>query len=108
MGKIKTELENLSFKYEHPEDYAEVTKRLEETASEREHIFADFTKPIAQALDTLGVSYQIKARVKSPYSIWHKMQNKHVSFDEIDDIRAVRIIVTPKSRTSEVSECFKV
>lgn len=108
LGKIKTELENLSFKYEHPEDYAEVTKRLEETASERENIFADFTKPIAQALDTLGVSYQIKARVKSPYSIWHKMQKKHVTFEEVYDILACRIIFTPTDRSTEIDESYRI
>ena len=61
-----------------------------------------------EQLDKMGLKFRILARVKSIYSIWNKMQNKHVSFDEIYDILAVRIIVTPKSRTNEVNECFNV
>ena len=56
----------------------------------------------------MGIKYEIKERVKSPYSIWSKMQNKHVSFDEIYDILAVRIIFTPQNRDEEINECFKI
>lgn len=56
----------------------------------------------------MGYDYQIKARVKSPYSIWCKMQNKHVTFDEIYDILAVRIIFKPKKREEEVNDCFNI
>ena len=108
LNKIKTELENLSFRYDHPQEYANIEHKLADTESQRDTLFAQFTAPIREELDKLGVDYKIKARVKSPYSIWNKMQNKHVSFDEIYDILAVRIIVTPKSRTNEVNECFNV
>ena len=106
--KIKTELENLSFKFEHPEEYANITNKLNFTKEQRDKLFEDFTAPIRQSLDAAGVKYKIIARVKSPYSIWNKMQTKHVTFDEIYDILAVRIIFTPKVREEEINECFNI
>ena len=108
LNKIKTELEDLSFRYEHPEEYDDIKNKLADTQAQRDSIFASFTKPIREALDRMGIQYEIKARVKSPYSIWNKMQNKHVTFDEIYDILAVRIIYTPKVRSEEINECFKI
>jgi len=106
--KIKSELENLSFKFEHPEEYAAIDKKLEATRVSRHQLFDQFTKPIEEALDKMGIAYEIKERVKTPYSIWNKMQNKHVTFEEIYDILAVRIIFTPKVRAEEVNECFNI
>ncbi len=108
LNKIKTELENLSFRYDHPQEYDNIVHKLADTEAQRDQLFAQFTAPIKEELDKLGVEYKIKARVKSPYSIWNKMQNKHVSFDEIYDILAVRIIFTPKIRDNEVNECFNI
>ena len=108
LNKIKTELENLSFKYEHPEEYAEIEKQLAQTQPERDTIFDKFTPPIRLALDEIGMKYTIKARIKSPYSIWRKMQNKHVSFAEVFDILAIRIVFTPKNRAEEVNECYRI
>ena len=108
LNKIKTELEDLSFSYEHPDEYANIRKKLSMTEDERNKLFSDFTTPIREALDATGIKYEIKARVKSPYSIWNKMQNKHVSFNEIYDILAVRIIFTPKERKNEINECFSI
>ena len=106
--KIKTELENLSFKYEHPEEYKVIEKKLEATAAERDKVFKDFTAPIRAQLDKMGMKYHILARVKSIYSIWNKMQTKHVPFEEIYDILAVRIIFTPKSLEEELNNCFDI
>lgn len=108
LNKIKTELENLSFRFEHPEEYADITNKLSFTKEQRDKLFEDFTTPIREALDKTGVKYEIKARVKSPYSIWNKMQTKHVTFDEIYDILAVRIIFTPSVRADEINECFNI
>ena len=108
LNKIKTELEDLSFKYEHPEEYASIEEKLASTQASRDTLFKQFTTPIREALDKMGINYQIKARVKSPYSIWNKMQNKHVTFEEIYDILAVRIIYTPKTRAEEINECFRI
>ena len=108
LNKIKTELENLSFKFEHPERYSAIEHQLQSTQDSRDMLFDKFTGPIRKVLDGMGVKYQIKARVKSPYSIWRKMEAKHVTFDQIYDILAVRIILTPKDRNNEVDECFKI
>ncbi len=108
LNKIKTELENLSFRFEHPEEYQKITTKLSFTKEQRDKLFEQFTAPIRQTLDTMGIDYEIKARVKSPYSIWNKMQTKHVTFDEIYDILAVRIIFTPKVRADEINECFNI
>jgi len=106
--KIKSELENLSFRFEHPDEYESISNKLVLSQKQREELFAEFTAPIRSALDRMGIQYEIKQRVKTPYSIWSKMQNKHVSFEEIYDILAVRIIFTPRVREEEVNECFNI
>ena len=108
LNKVKTELEDLSFRYEHPEIYQNIAKQLEETQAQRDELFRDFTAPIRAALDKMGLKYEIKARVKTPFSIWNKMQKKHVSFDEIYDILAVRIVFTPNVREDEINDCFSI
>lgn len=108
LNKIKTELENLSFRYEHPEEYAQIEKKLAATQQERDALFKEFTDPIRKELDKMELEYDIKARIKSPYSIWSKMQNKHISFEEIYDILAVRIIFKPKELQQELNECFNI
>ena len=108
LNKIKTELEDLSFKYEHPDQYASIESKLQSTQGSRHELFDQFTQPIKEALDKMGIKYTLKERVKSPYSIWNKMQNKHVSFEEIYDILAVRIIFSPKQREDEINECFSI
>lgn len=108
LNKIKSELENLSFKFEHPDEFAAIEKKLESTRVSRDELFTQFTNPIEDALKRMGIQYEIKERVKSPFSIWNKMQNKHVTFEEIYDILAVRIIFTPKVREEEVNECFNI
>ena len=106
--KIKTELENLSFKYEHPEEYAEIEEKLNATAAERDKVFNDFTAPIRTQLDKMGLKYRILARVKSIYSIWNKMQTKHVPFEEIYDLLAVRIIFEPRNEEEELNDCCDI
>ena len=106
--KIKSELENLSFKFEHPEEYAAIVRQLETTKITRHQSFEQFTQPIEHTLQDMGLDYEIRERVKTPFSIWNKMQNKHVTFDEIYDILAVRIIFKPKNRRDEVDDCFKI
>lgn len=92
LNKIKTELENLSFKYEHPDTYAEISQKIESTAESRNRRYELFAEPIKKRLDEMGLDYRLKARTKSVYSIWNKMQNKGVPFEEIYDLLAVRII----------------
>ena len=108
LNRIKTELEDLSFRYEHPEEYQSIQKKLASTQESRHELFDQFTQPIEESLQKMGISYEIKERIKSPYSIWNKMQNKHVTFEEIYDILAVRIIFKPKIREDEINECFGI
>ncbi len=108
LSRIKTELENLSFKYEYPEEYARIEKKIEKTQNERDILYNEFTQPICEQLDAMGLKYHIIGRVKSPYSIWNKMQKKHVAFEDIFDILAVRIIFTPREDKDENNECFNI
>ena len=108
LNKIKTELENLSFKYEHPDDFNAISQQLASTQAERDTVFKEFTPPIREALDRMGLKYEIFSRIKSPYSIWTKMQNKHVAFDEIFDILAIRIIFEPRTPEEETNDCFNI
>ena len=108
LNKIKSELENLSFQYEHPEEYAAIKSKLAITEASRHELFDEFIVPIEVELQKMGLHYQIKERIKTPYSIWSKMQNKHVTFDEVYDILAVRIIFTPRNREEEINECFNI
>ena len=106
--KIKTELENLSFREEHPEEYQEIENKLAATATERGKVFKEFTAPIRAQMDKMGLKYRILARVKSIYSIWNKMQTKHVPFEEIYDLLAVRIIFEPRNADEELNDCFDI
>jgi len=104
LNKIKEELEDLSFSYEHPEEYKALKDKL---AGMQEHlttIFDQFTAPLREAFDAAGIKYEIKARIKTPYSIWNKMQTKHVTFEEIYDILAVRIIFDSKESEEGTEE----
>ena len=108
LNKIKSELEDLSFKYEHPIEYRDIQQKLSFSREELNNIYNDFTSPISEKLDTLGISYNMYGRIKSPYSIWKKMNKNNLSFDEVYDILAVRIIFDPVSPEQEQSECFDI
>ena len=108
LSRIKTELENLSFRYEHPEEYYRIEKKIEKTQQERDKLYSEFITPIRAQLDAMGLEYNIIGRVKSPYSIWNKMQKKHVAFEDIYDILAVRIIFKPREGRDENNECFNI
>ena len=108
LNKVKEELEDLSFKYEHPEEYSSIQAQLEDISEHLTTIFDQFTAPIRQELDKAGIRYEIKARIKKPYSIWSKMQTKNVTFKEVYDILAVRIIFEATEGMNETDECFKI
>ena len=105
---IKTELEDLSFKYEHPQEYEAIRRKLEATASARELLFKHFAEPVDAKLKAMGLNYEMKARVKSIYSIWNKMQVKKVAFEDIYDIYAVRIIFDPLPGVDEKNQCWDI
>lgn len=105
---IKTELEELCFKYEHPETYADLTKKIEETAPERNKIYENFAVPVIEALNKMGIEYEMRARVKSVYSIWNKMQTKGIEFSEVYDLFAVRIIFEVYPGMDEKKQCWDI
>ena len=90
---IKSELEDIALKYLEPEEYAHISRKLAESAAERNEFIAGFAAPIREKLDAQGIRYHIKGRTKSVYSIWRKMKRTGVPFDEVYDIFAIRIIV---------------
>ena len=108
LSRIKTELENLAFRYEHPEEYEKIQKKLAKTQIERDKLYNGFITPIREQLDKMGLTYRVMGRLKSPYSIWNKMQTKHVAFEDIYDILAVRIVFTPREGRNENNECFNI
>ncbi len=99
--EIKTELEDLAFKYEHPQAYADIQRKIAETEAHRSEVYADFAAPILQRLDGMGLTYEAKARVKSVYSIWKKMETKHIPFEEVYDLYAMRIVYDCPDRSKE-------
>ena len=105
---IKTELEELCFKYEHPEAFADLSRKIEETAPERNKIYEHFAVPVVKALDKMGITYEMRARVKSVYSIWNKMQNKGIEFNEVYDLFAVRIIFEINDGIDEKKQCWDI
>ena len=106
--KIKQELEDLAFKYEHPQKYAEIKAKLSETAEHREQIVEEFVRPVREKLDAAGFKYEIKARVKSAYSIFNKMENKKIPFEEIYDVYAVRVIFENDDDSLEKIRCWQI
>lgn len=105
---IKTELEELSFKWENPEMYNEIVRKLGESHSERSNIYEIFASSIIKKLDELNFKYEIKAREKSVFSIWNKMQTKGVPFEDIYDLFAVRIIFENEPNVDEKKRCWDI
>ena len=90
---IKTELEDLSLKYLEPKDFSSIEAKLRDSEEQRMAFIAEFTRPIDEKLKSLGLTYKIKSRTKSIYSIWRKMKKQRVSFEGVYDIFAIRIVV---------------
>lgn len=105
---IKTELEELVMRYTNPDKYAEIEAKIAATAGTEERLQGCLVEPVRQMLDEHGYQYRIKTRTKSVYSCWKKIENKHVDFEEIYDLYAMRIILQGVPREQEKEECFKV
>ena len=106
--KIKTELEDLAFRYEHPQKYAEIMSKVSESEAHRHEIVEQFVAPVREKLDAAGFKYEIKARVKSAYSIYNKMESKKIPFEEIYDIYAVRVIFENDDDEKERLRCWEI
>jgi len=105
--KIKTEMEDLSLKHIQPEDYHNIERKLTETTAARNRFIRDFIHPIQEELTKQGFDFEIKGRTKSVYSIYNKMQKQNISFEEVYDIFAIRIILNSPPE-KEKSECWRV
>ena len=105
---IKTELDDLSMKYEHPEEYEVINQKIEAYKRQFSALFTEFINPIRQKLSSNGYEYTITARTKSVYSVWLKMQRRNISFDEIFDLLAVRIVFKPKEDQPEKWQCWNI
>ena len=89
---VKSEMEDIWLRYKEPEAFNSITAKINRNISDKEKEIDEFIAPINDALKNAGISFEIKKRVKTPYSIWHKMNVKGVSFEQIYDLYAVRII----------------
>ena len=105
---IKSELEDLCMKYRFPQQYAEITQKLQESEASRREFIDKFSAPIVAALNRDNFNYEISGRVKSVYSIWSKMQRKQIPFEEIYDLFAVRIVFKPLPFPSEKTQCWQI
>lgn len=106
LSPIKRELEDLSFKYEYPEKYAEIEAKLHANKDIQTDSFEEFAAPIRRKLTMMGYSYQLFSRTKSVYSVYKKMVKKGVPFEQIYDLVAARIVFEPSSEYSEKDQCW--
>ena len=100
IGQLKWELEDISFRYLHPQVYQKIAKLLDETRLEREQYMSDFVGNLNQQLQALQINGTVYGRPKHIYSIWKKMQQKSLDFEQLFDVRAVRIVV------ERVQDCY--
>ncbi len=105
---IKTELEDICFKYRNPEIYNKIKTKIELKKTSVEELFRKFIEPLKPHLDELGINYEIKYRLKSVASIYRKMKEKGVSFEEVYDVFAIRIVFDPTDPKLEKSQCFTI
>lgn len=105
---IKTELEELCFKHEHPEAYASLVDQIKESDPMRNEIYDNFAKPVIKSLNNMDIEYEMRARVKSIYSIWKKMEAKNIGLSEIYDFFAVRIIFEVYPGMDEKKQCWDI
>ncbi|MBR5810914.1 MAG: bifunctional (p)ppGpp synthetase/guanosine-3',5'-bis(diphosphate) 3'-pyrophosphohydrolase [Bacteroidales bacterium] len=107
---MKSEMEDIWLRYNEPEAYNSISEKVNKDVIDKEKEIDEFIAPIEEALRTAGFRFEIKKRVKTPYSIWHKMNTKGVSFEEIFDLYAVRIIFDPQedAKESERDQCYHI
>ncbi len=105
---IKNELEDLSFKHKHPDEYNQILLMLHNQEEKRNYLVNEFIRPIVEKLKNEGFDCAVTHRLKTCYSIWRKMQKKSVAFNEIYDILAIRIVVRSVPEISEKRQCFDV
>ena len=107
---IKSELENIWLRFKEPEAYEDIQARIARSIQEKGKEMTDFVAPIEQALSHAGFRFEIKQRLKTPYSIWHKMQVKQIPFEEVYDLYAIRIIFEAdgNNKETERDQCYHI
>lgn len=106
---INNELGNIYFRYSEPEQYRAVTNKLKATEKDREQLTAEFIRPLEKKLSDAGIRYKLKARTKSAYSIYRKMQVQKVPFEGVYDVFAIRFIIDCEDDPKvEKDLCWKV
>ncbi|MBQ7273348.1 MAG: bifunctional (p)ppGpp synthetase/guanosine-3',5'-bis(diphosphate) 3'-pyrophosphohydrolase [Bacteroidales bacterium] len=107
---IKSELENIWLRYKEPDAYEEIKERIDKRVQEKGSEMNEFVEPIEKALSDAGFKFTIKKRIKTPYSVWRKMEEKQIPFEEVYDLYAIRIIFEPteNSRETERDQCYHI
>lgn len=105
---IKSELEDLSLKYRHPDAFAEISSKIKDNEKKRQQEINRFSLPIIEKLENSKIDFDINGRPKSIFSIWNKMQVKNIQFDEVYDLMAIRIIFKSLNRETEKAQCWQI
>lgn len=106
---MKSEMEDIYFKYAEPEQYRAITNKLKSTEQDRQKLMTQFIRPLEQKLSEAGIKYKLKIRTKTAYSIWKKMQKQKVPFEGVYDVFAIRFIIDcDADRETEHALCWKV
>ena len=106
---IKSEMEDIYFRYAEPEEYRAITNKLKATEPDRERLTAEFIEPLKKKLSEAGIKYKLKVRTKAAYSIWRKMQKQNVPFEGVYDVFAIRFIIDcSHDSATEKDLCWKV
>jgi GTP pyrophosphokinase len=107
---VKSEMENIWLRYKEPEAYADISLKIEENLAGKKERIDKFVEPIKRSLERSGFHFEIRGRVKTPYSVWYKMQSKNVPFEQVYDLYALRIVFTPDSSSgeSEREQCYRI
>ena len=107
---VKSEMEDIWLRYKEPEAFHEITSKINRNVIDKDKEINDFIAPIDTALQSAGFRFEIKKRVKTPYSIWNKMNNKGIDFDQIYDLYAVRIIFDEENDAGETErdQCYHI
>ena len=107
---VKSEMEDIWLRYKEPEAFNQISELINRNVMDKDMVINKFIEPIDAAMKAAGFKYEIRKRVKTPYSIWKKMKTKGVSFDEIYDLYAVRIIFDPSENPNETErdQCYHI
>ena len=106
---MKSEMEDIYFRYAEPEQYRAITNKLKATEKDRHKLMTEFIRPLEKKLSDAGIVYKLKIRTKTAFSIWKKMQKQKVPFEGVYDVFAIRFIIDcDTDRETEHALCWKV